>query len=109
MENRLHWTLDVTFTEDESRVRKGNGQEIFGGFRRLALSILKRDTSLKKESIRGKTPDRWLEQPSPISHYRWQLAAFANAIALVPKVIDFGVSTALSQPLTERKIYTSYG
>ena len=46
--------LDVTFTEDESRVRKGNGQEILGGFRRLALSILKRDTSLKKESIRGK-------------------------------------------------------
>jgi predicted transposase YbfD/YdcC len=54
VENRLHWTLDVTFTEDASRIRKGNGQEIMGGFRRLALSILKRDTSLKKESIRGK-------------------------------------------------------
>lgn len=54
VENRLHWTLDVTFTEDASRIRKGNGQEIMGGFRRLALSILKRDTSLKNESIRGK-------------------------------------------------------
>lgn len=54
VENRLHWTLDVTFTEDASRIRKGNGQEIMGSFRRLALSILKRDTSLKKESIRGK-------------------------------------------------------
>ena len=32
---------------------KGNGQEIMG-FRRLALSVLKRDTFLKKESIRGK-------------------------------------------------------
>ena len=54
VENRLHWTLDVTFTEDASRIRKGNGQEVMGGFRRLALSILQRDTSLKKESIRGK-------------------------------------------------------
>ena len=54
VENRLHWTLDVTFTEDASRIRKGNAPEIMGGFRRLALSILKRDTSLKKQSIRGK-------------------------------------------------------
>jgi predicted transposase YbfD/YdcC len=54
VENRLHWTLDVTFTEDASRIRKGNGQEIMGSFRRLALSILKRDTSIKKQSIRGK-------------------------------------------------------
>ena len=54
VENSLHWTLDVTFTEDASRIRKGNGQEVMGNFRRLALSILKRDTSLKKESIRGK-------------------------------------------------------
>jgi predicted transposase YbfD/YdcC len=54
VENSLHWTLDVTFTEDASRIRKGNGQEVMGNFRRLALSLLKRDTSLKKQSIRGK-------------------------------------------------------
>jgi predicted transposase YbfD/YdcC len=54
VENRLHWTLGVTVTEDANRIREGNGQEIMGGFRRLALSILKRDTSLMKESIRGK-------------------------------------------------------
>lgn len=54
VENDLHWTLDVTFTEDASRIRKGNGQEIMGGFRRLALSMLKRDTSLGKRSIRCK-------------------------------------------------------
>lgn len=54
VENKLHWTLDVTFSEDASRIRKGNGQEIMGNFRRLALSILKRDTSLAKQSIRGK-------------------------------------------------------
>lgn len=54
VENQLHWSLDVTFKEDSSRIRKGNGQEVIAMFRRLALSILKRDTSLPKESLRGK-------------------------------------------------------
>ena len=45
--------LDVTFTEDASRIRKGNGPEITSVFRRLALNILQRDTTLKA-SIRGK-------------------------------------------------------
>ena len=53
VENSLHWCLDVTFSEDKSRIRKGNGPEISGMLRRLALSILKQDTSLKS-SIRGK-------------------------------------------------------
>ena len=54
VENSLHWSLDVTFGEDKSRIRLGNAPEIAGALRRLALSILKRDTSVKKCSIRGK-------------------------------------------------------
>lgn len=53
IENSLHWVLDVTFSEDQSRIRKGGGQEIAAVFRRLALSVLQQDTSLKS-SIRGK-------------------------------------------------------
>lgn len=53
VENSLHWVLDVTFAEDDSRIRKDNGPEIAGIFRRLALSVLQQDTSLKS-SIRGK-------------------------------------------------------
>jgi predicted transposase YbfD/YdcC len=53
VENTVHHTLDVTFTEDASRIRKGNGQEIISIFRRLALSILKSDTTIK-DNIRGK-------------------------------------------------------
>ncbi len=53
VENSLHWVLDVVFAEDQSRIRKGVGQQIAGVFRRLALSILQQDTSLK-ENIRGK-------------------------------------------------------
>ena len=52
-ENSQHYVLDVTFTEDASRIRKGNGPEITSVFRRLALNMLQRDTTLKA-SIRGK-------------------------------------------------------
>jgi len=53
VENTLHWSLDVTFAEDSSRIRKGFAPEIASMFRRLALTILQRDTTLQ-ESIRGK-------------------------------------------------------
>src|SRR4051794_9194929 len=53
VENSLHWVLDVTFDEDRSRVRKENAPENFGLLRRLALCLLKRDTS-SKGSIKGK-------------------------------------------------------
>lgn len=53
IENKLHWSLDVTFSEDTSRVRKDNGPENFGLLRRLALSLLQQDTTCKA-SIRGK-------------------------------------------------------
>jgi predicted transposase YbfD/YdcC len=53
VENSLHWVLDVTFDEDRSRIRKENAPENFGLLRRLALCLLKRDTS-SKGSIKGK-------------------------------------------------------
>lgn len=53
IENSQHHTLDVTFTEDASRIRKGTGPEISSVFRRLALNILQQDTTVK-DSIRGK-------------------------------------------------------
>ncbi len=53
IENRQHWILDVTFSEDTSRIRKGSAPEISAAFRRMALNILQRDTSIK-ENIRGK-------------------------------------------------------
>lgn len=53
IENSLHWPLAVTFRGDKSRIRVGSAPEIAGAFRRLARSILKRDTSIKKCSIRA--------------------------------------------------------
>lgn len=62
IENSQHYVLDVIFTEDASRIRRGNGPEVSSVFRRLALNILQRDTSLKG-SLRGKRKRcGWSEQ-----------------------------------------------
>jgi predicted transposase YbfD/YdcC len=53
IENRLHWSLDVTFAEDKSRVRKDHSPLNLTMLRRLVLGILQTDTSLK-DSLRGK-------------------------------------------------------
>lgn len=45
IENKLHWRLDVAFNEDQSRVRSGNAAQNLGIVRRLALSLLKQETS----------------------------------------------------------------
>lgn len=47
IENRLHWQLDVTFQEDQCRIRKGHADENFSTLRRAALSLLKNETSEK--------------------------------------------------------------
>ena len=47
VENELHWSLDVSFREDASRVCKGEGPANLACLRRLALTQLKRETSLK--------------------------------------------------------------
>jgi predicted transposase YbfD/YdcC len=47
IENELHWCLDVAFGEDDSRIRKGDGAQNFSFLRRLALTLLKRETTAK--------------------------------------------------------------
>lgn len=47
IENRLHWQLDVTFQEDQSRVRLGHADANFSILRRTALSMLKNETTAK--------------------------------------------------------------
>jgi predicted transposase YbfD/YdcC len=45
IENQVHWLLDVAFREDECRVRVGDGAENFAVLRRLALHLLKQETT----------------------------------------------------------------
>lgn len=53
IENSLHWVLDISFREDECRIRKDNAPENLAILRHVVLNLLKTETSLKK-SIRAK-------------------------------------------------------
>jgi predicted transposase YbfD/YdcC len=45
IENSLHWILDVTFQEDQSRIRKDHAPDNFSLLRRFALTLIKQDKS----------------------------------------------------------------
>jgi predicted transposase YbfD/YdcC len=47
IENRLHWQLDVTFQEDQCRLRQGHADANFSILRRAALSLLKNEPTAK--------------------------------------------------------------
>lgn len=47
VENPLHWSLDVTFGEDQSRAREKNAAQNLATMRRIALNLAKINTSSK--------------------------------------------------------------
>jgi predicted transposase YbfD/YdcC len=51
IENTLHWTLDVVFHEDTSRVRSRGGATNLAAIRKLALSLLKMEQSRPGKSM----------------------------------------------------------
>ena len=53
VENGLHWVLDVGFREDASRVRERNAARNLALLRKIALNLVRADTTLKA-SLKGK-------------------------------------------------------
>ena len=53
VENALHWVLDVTFREDDSRVRDRTAARNFALLRKIALNLVARDRSTQT-SLRGR-------------------------------------------------------
>lgn len=59
IENSCHWQLDVTFGEDQCRIRKGLGDENFSTLRRTALSLLKQEKTAKCGVKNKRLTARW--------------------------------------------------
>ncbi len=47
IENSLHWTLDMTFREDEQRKREKHSAQNFAVIRKIVLNLLKQEDSTK--------------------------------------------------------------
>lgn len=52
IENRLHWVLDVTMGEDQSRTSKDHGPENLAILRRLALNLLRMAREQTKKTMK---------------------------------------------------------
>jgi predicted transposase YbfD/YdcC len=66
IENRMHWTLDVTFQEDASRLRKGHAHLNMATIRRTALNICKLHHApkliLKRKRMAAAASDEFRDQ-----------------------------------------------
>ena len=66
IENSLHWQLDVTFQEDQCRIRKGHADANFSILRRTALSLLKNERTqkvgVKNKRLTAAWDERYLEK-----------------------------------------------
>jgi predicted transposase YbfD/YdcC len=54
IENAVHWVLDVTFGEDQSRMRAGYAAENMAVLRYLVRNLLEREQSQPGRSLKGK-------------------------------------------------------
>jgi len=72
IENKLHWSLDVSFREDTLRNRVGHSAENFSRIRRLALNLLRQDKTCKR-GVKAKRLKACLEE-------RYLLSVLTRAI-----------------------------
>ena len=66
VENKLHWHLDVSFGEDLCKIRTDHAAENFSLVKKMALGLLKADTSEKlgvpnKRKLAGWSPEYLLK------------------------------------------------
>lgn len=62
VENKLHWTLDVAFREDDSRLRADNAAENFAVVRHVALNLL-RNVQGSKVGIKNRRLEAGWSEP----------------------------------------------
>ncbi|HSH81377.1 MAG TPA: ISAs1 family transposase, partial [Herpetosiphonaceae bacterium] len=79
IENRVHWVLDVTFGEDDCRVREGHSPQNFAVLRHLALNLLRQERTRK-----GSLPTKRFTAALDDAYRATVLAGVADEHAHVP-------------------------
>jgi predicted transposase YbfD/YdcC len=71
IENCVHWVLDVTFSEDKSRIRKDHAPHNLAMLRHLVLNLIRQEKthkgSLRMKRFRAGLDDNYLEQVLGVS------------------------------------------
>ena len=102
IENKLHWSLDVTFREDESRKRAGKTAKNFTIVRRIALNLLRTCDDLKISLKRKRLKAGWDEG------YLRNILKIYYAFALDSTSVDFILfeNVFLNESLNDTSIIT---
>ena len=103
IENALHWVLDMAFREDECRIRTGHAAHNMSILRRLALNLLRRETTVKGGIAAKRKQAGWNDS------YLLKVLSNWNAIALrttrgIGSLWDFAGS--LCDPAVARTVST---
>ena len=66
IENSLHWVLDVTFREDDSRIHSKHAPENLATLRHVVINLVRQETSLKRgapqKRLKAACDNRYLEK-----------------------------------------------
>ncbi len=62
IENCVHWSLDVTFHEDQSRIYKDHAPENMAVLRHIALNLLQQEMTVKRSMRRKRLRAGWDEE-----------------------------------------------
>jgi predicted transposase YbfD/YdcC len=62
IENSQHWTLDMAFDEDRCRIRRGHAPDNFALLRKIALNLLKAETTAKRGVTARRKLAGWSEE-----------------------------------------------
>ena len=60
VENNLHWSLDVVFREDASKVCKDHGPQNLAVIRKVILNLLRLDSAPPESQLQEATKDGWM-------------------------------------------------
>ena len=66
IENELHWVLDVSFSEDDCRIRKGDASQNFAVLRHIATNLINEEKSaklgVKNKRLKAGWDEKYLEK-----------------------------------------------
>ena len=91
IENNLHWTLDVTFGEDQSRLRAGHGARNMAVVRHFALNLVRQladKRSIKRRRKRASWDPQYLPTFRPGAFVALSTGQKCRTNRISPPVFD---------------------